>query len=869
VAKLLILSSNPRRDLNLDREISDLNNALQRLGKFEIILGLGVRAQELSELIAHHSPEFVHFCGHGAGEQGLVFQNENGQEQLVSTEILSKIFKTFSNEINCTLLNACDSDRQATAIVEHINYVIGMKEPILDKAAHLFSIGFYQGLGSGKSIEQSYEMGCIAIQIWSETVSTATPSRRYRKLKFECDVDTISSLPPLPEYEKPVLLKRIAQETAPIAPSKEFVDFVGQEIDRQIYKDNAREAYDNFGQFSAQKTAVLTKTDLGQRQILLDKVKKFWIEGFLQPSIQGLDAISFGWKDYPDAISDLTEGIEALAVELDPSYERLRTTPIYEEMGEGRTLLILGSPGAGKTIALLQLAKRLIERSEKDLSLPIPVVLNLSSWAREERKKRKIFDWLMDELLEKYKVPQFLSETWIQREQLILLLDGLDEVNEADRNKCVQVLNDFMMMYPQTDVAICSRVKDYEVLTERLQISSALCLQPLSSQQVYQILDKIGGALTGLKTLLKNDADLEQFARTPLILNFMSVAYRGWSIEKLRPQLQANPDRERNLFETYIDFRLNQGASSGYSADRVRRWLSWLAIRLEHEKRTIFLIERMQPSWLKDKSEERDYRMRAFVFCGLISGFNGLLIGKLTTMLISSLTFGHVKISDDRLLIIFALTAVFVGGTVTALPRKIFPLEQLSWSRHTFKSRWLRELFTGIGYGSILTFILALVSQNLVSQNLMIGLFGGMILVLLSVLFSGLGSSDIEKRIIPNQGIYSSIRNCIVTGFIGGLLFALIFWLSLGLFIRDQPIVSIGLIGGLISGLFFGLQYGGAACNQHYALRVMLQQKGQIPWNYANFLDFASNRLLMKKIGGGYVFYHRMLLEHFARMNLN
>jgi hypothetical protein len=73
--KLLILSSNPRRDLNLDRETSDLHTAITRLGNFEVGLGLGVRAQELSELLAEHSPQFVHFCGHGAGEKGLVFQH--------------------------------------------------------------------------------------------------------------------------------------------------------------------------------------------------------------------------------------------------------------------------------------------------------------------------------------------------------------------------------------------------------------------------------------------------------------------------------------------------------------------------------------------------------------------------------------------------------------------------------------------------------------------------------------------------------------------------------------------------------------------------------------------------------------------------
>jgi hypothetical protein len=119
MSKILILSSNPRRDLNLDREISDLSTAVQRLGTFEIRFGLGVRSQELPELLAEHSPQIVHFCGHGAGEQGLVFQDENGREQLVSTEILARIFKTFSDEINLTMLNACDSDRPLPDFSHH------------------------------------------------------------------------------------------------------------------------------------------------------------------------------------------------------------------------------------------------------------------------------------------------------------------------------------------------------------------------------------------------------------------------------------------------------------------------------------------------------------------------------------------------------------------------------------------------------------------------------------------------------------------------------------------------------------------------------------------------------------------------------
>jgi NACHT domain len=743
-----------------------------------------------------------------------------------------------------------------------------MSQPILDKAAHLFSVGFYQGLGSGKSIEQAYEMGCIAIQIWSETNSQFTQSRKYRKFTPEVEIAQPDSSSQLPEYQKPVLLRKFPDSTTATGKtdrSPEFIEFVKQEIDRQEYKDFAREAYDNFGQFSAQNATSVTKSEYAQRKILLGKVKQFWIEGFLNPSLQGAAALSLSVTARPDAISDLTQGIEALLVELDPSYERLKESPIYAEMGQGWTLLILGSPGAGKTIALLQLAQRLIDRSEQDLSLPIPVVFNLSAWARD---RKSIFDWAIDELREKYQVPKSLSEPWIRQQQLIFLLDGLDEVDENHRNDCVRKLNDFIGLFPQTEIAVCSRVRDYDALTERLQISSALCLQPLTSEQIYRVLDSVGGTLKGLKTLLKNDAKLEEFARTPLILNFMSVAYTGWSVEDLIPQLKVNPaDRDRHLFDTYIDKRLAQGAASAYARDRILHWLSWLARGMFQKKRTIFLIEKMQPNWLQHQHEERAYQIIVFIVAGLIAGLNGTIVGMVTDWLIPNLNFGNMKIANAPL--IFGLTAGIIGGLVTALPTKIVPLEQLSWSwqRARSSSRCVSELLAGVIFGLILGMILWLSSGEVL--GLSFGLISGLIFGLFFVLGSGLGSSEINKRTTPNQGIRSSVKNSWIVGLIGGLVFGVMFGLTAPLFGQNESIIKIGLIGGMIFGLLFGLKYGGAAWTQHLVLRWILHQKGHIPWNYAKFLDFASERLLMKKIGGGYVFFHRMLLEHFTGMKQN
>ena len=51
---------------------------------------------------------------------------------------------------------------------------------------------------------------------------------------------------------------------------------------------------------------------------------------------------------------------------------------------------------------------------------------------------------------------------------------------------------------------------------------------------------------------------------------------------------------------------------------------------------------------------------------------------------------------------------------------------------------------------------------------------------------------------------------------------------------------------------------------KHYALRLILWLKGYTPFNFIKFLDHCARLILLKKVGGGYIFIHRMLLEYFA-----
>ena len=90
---------------------------------------------------------------------------------------------------------------------------------------------------------------------------------------------------------------------------------------------------------------------------------------------------------------------------------------------------------------------------------------------------------------------------------------------------------------------------------------------------------------------------------------------------------------------------------------------------------------------------------------------------------------------------------------------------------------------------------------------------------------------------------------------------------NIGLVVRWILISSgVGFLLALIFGMVFGLFFGGFAVIQHFVLRFILWRKGHLPWDLARFLDYAAERIFLRKVGGGYIFIHRLVLEHFARL---
>ena len=76
-----------------------------------------------------------------------------------------------------------------------------------------------------------------------------------------------------------------------------------------------------------------------------------------------------------------------------------------------------------------------------------------------------------------------------------------------------------------------------------------------------------------------------------------------------------------------------------------------------------------------------------------------------------------------------------------------------------------------------------------------------------------------------------------------------------------------GLFGVAVFGLIGALTCGGHACLQHVILRFFLWHAGLAPWKYVQFLEYAVERILLHRVGAGYLFIHRSLLEYFAKQD--
>jgi len=429
-----------------------------------------------------------------------------------------------------------------------------------------------------------------------------------------------------------------------------------------------------------------------------------------------------------------------------------------------------------------------------------------------------------------------------------LLLDGLDEVRQESRAKCVDAINAFRKEHGLTSLAVCSRSQDYADLNAKLSFEGAIEVQPLTQEQIAEYFTRFGKEMAGIKQVLKKDSALREMAETPLFLSIMIMAYR----DKQDVAILALGDEEakrKHLFDTYIERMFERRkVSKPFMKQDVLRWLPWLAQKMIKHNQAPFFVGLMQEEWLENEGQSFGYRTG--------SCFTIALFGTLIAFLINRIAGGWLQCI---LPIGFFLGAM--GWMISDMNPNKYGTDfgGFIWSAAKTKQGIIAGLVGGLLFGWIG------VSWSDWGGGLGLGFAGGLFCALLFGL-------DIEKEAVPNKTLSGSYKSFFLSTIWVGSFFVLVVGLLAGLASLIGFLFTLkgGLIAGLIIGSFFGvgvgLLSGGGFAIRYYTLVFIMKSINLLPWRLVPFLDHCVDLIFLRRVGGGYIFVHRLLMEHFAEM---
>ena len=674
---------------------------------------------------------------------------------------------------------------------------------------------------------------------------------------------------------------------------------------------------------SGRRLRAAAHAEEGDRELaaVASRVQQAWIKGVLERAVVGERRIQLG------AAAD-AESLDALwarhvtAIEEGTPIERPSDDPIAKTFADAsKALLILGEPGSGKTMTLLELTRDLLQYHDARLERAVPVVLSLASW---RPAARGLLDWAIAELRSQYFVPTTLAERWLTQGRLHLMLDGLDEVPEIRRDGCVEAINAFLQDGKTAGVAVTCRSEQYQALNVRFTFYGAIRLLPLDDARIASYLAALGPTSAALRARVHGDADLLELARSPLMLSVMSAAMHGSSSEPLTTG--AGPEALRvRLFALYVSRMFKSRRVQGAEEGRTIQSLAWLAREMHRNSWMVFSLDRLQPRLLMGLAATAAYALIASMLTVTIgfAGFGGAnwpvwgfasCIVAIAAIDVLRLSWADRVLRDPSMvalarglyLALYLFTPIAVGlatGTGADVGFFIVVLWVLAGWRLAWRGRdddvrlmdqvgwrWssafrgavlalvivhvLSQLRCGRPPGSEWpTFFAALrdaFTEALTSPAAFMrapGKFFGALLTQsrwIAALIMGGVMGGMQPRMSAGAArVDGRLRATLWRSLIGGVCLGAAVH---GAFAKPEEMLQVDRAAGLLLAYFpLGfLWFGGLELIRHFSIRIVLAATRRFPFAAVRLLNEAVGLAFVRRAGSGYVFMHGMLLEHFA-----
>lgn len=346
-----------------------------------------------------------------------------------------------------------------------------------------------------------------------------------------------------------------------------------------------------------------------------------------------------------------------------------------------RRLLLLGDKGSGKTTTLLALAADLLARAGTP-DVPVPVILLLSRWRGDD-----LVDWIVEEVRDHYHLRADQVRRLLAAGDIIVLLDGLDEVAAAIRPACAHAINTLRTECP-TGIVVSSRITEYRELGFRLALGGAVTIEPLTPAQIDARLRAGGAAFADLRDVVRRDPELAEHLSTPHMLDVVCVGYLDGRAGTVSPTTGGSYDRYLVAL-LYRDRSTHATAPNDYDVQTTHRFLVWLARLMTARGETTWYPDHLAPaslpgtgfrwslpatvvSWLAGRiglarlATAATYGLVAATLCGLMYGLQ-ITLGASGTTLDASPWFAAVA----ALTVFVSVIVVFAGkpGRVHRGPR--------------------------------------------------------------------------------------------------------------------------------------------------------------------------------------------------------